>query len=124
MSSKIHLSEDAERISSELRDIQADYIARLVELFSIMEEQGPTREFELNSRGLTDADIKLLRDIPASCLRDLPIAFEVDAAPLRKLNKFIKENGLSYDSLPDEVSIIKESLQAERTKSLNKNKHL
>ena len=80
-------------LTEELCDIQADYIARLVELFSIIEQEGPTREFEMTSRGLTEEDISILRSIPASCLRDLPIAFEIDTGPLKKLNKFIEDNG-------------------------------
>lgn len=111
-------------LTEELCDIQADYIARLVELFSIIEQEGPTREFEMTSRGLTEEDISILRSIPASCLRDLPIAFEIDTGPLKKLNKFIEDNGLSYDSLPDEISVISESLQADRTNTLAKNKRL
>lgn len=111
-------------LTEELCDIQADYIARLVELFSIIEQEGPTREFEMTSRGLTEEDISILRSIPASCLRDLPIAFEIDTGPLKKLNKFIAENGLSYDSLPDELSVISESLQADRTNTLAKNNRL
>lgn len=117
-------SEKVVALREELSDIQADYIARLLELFTIIEAEGPMRDFELNSRGLSEEDISILQAIPASCLTDLPVAFEIDTGPLRKFNKFIEQNGLSHENLPEEVSVIAESLQADRTKTLTKNKRL
>lgn len=117
-------SDKVMELSARLHDIQADYISKIVELFTMLEPNSAARNFELNSRGLTEEDISILKSIPASCYVGLPLFFELDTGPIKKLNKFIRDNGLSHDNLPDEVSVIVESLQAERTSTVTKKKRL
>jgi len=115
-------SEKVMELNERLHDIQADYIDNLNKLFSLLDKDSTMREFELTSRGLSEEDVSVLKALPSSCLKDLPIVFELDTGPLKKLNQFIKDNGLKHDSLPPEISVLIESLQAERTKTLEKNK--